>query len=256
MKVYLIYSTNNNDIAARLIADLNRVGVEFIKDTRNPLTKVAIQSRMAEDNAPIYMFVSDDFLKSEDCMEGALQLIQNARFSPRIKPIVLNSRAENEAINLDNASNVIKYMTYWQDEYLRLRRERRDVPSSKDAEFQARMDKIRRISNEIGEFLRALKSLPHMTLEALEENKFKQFFNGLGFDNGEWHRYSALPPLTFVRTRQSEEGEKFMLKTLKATTDAREKEGRARNEVEKERKSASSLSRYFRTLKDLFGSSR
>ena len=42
-KVYLTYSAENQDVVNQIVADLGRVGIEFIQDTRNPISKASMK---------------------------------------------------------------------------------------------------------------------------------------------------------------------------------------------------------------------
>jgi len=189
-RVYLSYCSENKDVVEHFSNDLSRVGVNFVHHVRDAHGADRIENEMADNDAPIFLFVSDNFLKSVGCMEGALKFIDNFKFRPRVKPIVIDgtitdeSTAEVKSVptKFDKVSNVIRYMNHWQDEYLRLRREKRTIPYSEEANFQAKIDKIRRISNEIGEFLRSLRGFSYQDFEAFKQASFSSFFDALGFD--------------------------------------------------------------------------
>ena len=209
-KIYLTYCSENRDVVEHFATDLGRVGIKFVHDTRNAAKRSSLESEMASDDTPIYLFVSDNFLKSVDCMEGALKFIDNFKFRPRIKPIVIDGRQRNAETGIfedvptkfDKVSNVIRYMNYWQDEYLRLRREKRSIPSSEEASFQIKIDRIRRISNEIGEFLRSLRGFNYFEFETLKHNDCKNVFDMLGFEGSAlYNRYKTLPELPFRHSR-------------------------------------------------------
>jgi NADP-dependent 3-hydroxy acid dehydrogenase YdfG/Tfp pilus assembly protein PilF len=136
-------------------------------------------------------------------MEGALKFIDNFKFRPRIKPIVIEGITTDEETGettniptkFDKVSNVIRYMNHWQDEYLRLRREKRTIPYSEEANFQAKIDRIRRISNEIGEFLRSLRGFSYQDFDHLKDSKFGALFDAMGFDGEALkNRYRTLAP--------------------------------------------------------------
>ena len=205
-KIYLTYCSENRDLVEHFAVDLGRVGIEFVYDIRDGGRSATLDEQMAGDNAPIFLFVSDNFLKNIDSMEGALKFIDNFKYRPRIKPIVIDGRIKDEVTGVyedvptkfDKVSNVIRYMNYWQDEYLRLRREKRTIPYSEEASFQIKIDRIRRISNEIGEFLRSLRGFNYMEFEALKSNDYKQVFDLVGFESGAMYaRYKTFPELPF-----------------------------------------------------------
>ena len=207
-KIFLTYCDQNQDIVQHFANDLSRAGLEFVHDSRQPDQKAAMEAQMSNSEAPIYLFVSDNFLKSVDCMEGALKFIDNFKFRPRIRPVVIPGVEINKAAGVieevptkfDKVSNVIRYMNFWQDEYLRLRREKRTIAYHEEAAFQTKIDRIRRISNEIGEFLRSLRGFSYMEYEHLKRDSFKAFFDGLGFEGSALYaRYRVLPELPFRR---------------------------------------------------------
>ena len=74
-RIYLSYCSENRDLVEHFATDLGRAGIEFVHDVRGGERSAALEEQMSEDKAPIFLFVSDNFLKNIDAMEGALKFI-------------------------------------------------------------------------------------------------------------------------------------------------------------------------------------
>lgn len=202
-KVFLSYCIDNEDIAREISADISRVGIEFIHDTRNRNERSQLERQFYSNNAPIFLLVSDNFLKSKTCMGNILELINNPRLKSRIKPVVIDGRyqiAGTEAFEttptkFDKVRDVITYINFWTDEYLSLRAKQNKMSAEEKKAFQSEVDEVQRISNTtIGEFLRAMRATKRYSYDDLKRNHFKLLFDDLGHNGKQLHRsYQALP---------------------------------------------------------------
>ncbi|NJN33056.1 MAG: hypothetical protein HC817_01175 [Saprospiraceae bacterium] len=143
-------------------------------------------AKVRDNTTPVVLLVSDNFLKSESCMQDAHIVLQNLATQKRLIPITTegvyakNGNGEFYTVptSFDRVSNVIQYMNYWQDSYLELRRAR---PSNIDeTSFNERVRVVRTISSEIGELLRFLRAIEYFSSENLEETRFAGLFRILG----------------------------------------------------------------------------
>jgi NADP-dependent 3-hydroxy acid dehydrogenase YdfG/Flp pilus assembly protein TadD len=131
---------------------------------------------------PILLFISDNFLKSAQCMSQSLKLLQERRHD--ILPIIIDGITQDEqtgetvkvTTDFERVSDIIQYINYWQDRYLDLRREKRQIEGLDEDKFNAHLKVMREISSEAGEFLRMLRSLNYLSLAEFSVNHFEQFF--------------------------------------------------------------------------------
>ena len=182
----IAYQSVHADTVRQLEEQLARVGFRFEHLACQQADKTLSQ-RVLESKARVVLLVSDNFLKSANCMEGGLAMLQKLSSESRVFPIVLDGRqqtgeGETETVEtrFERVSDVIQYMNHWQDQYLDLRKQKRSVSAAEEEALNQRLRMVRTISSEIGEFLRHLRVIPHYTLEELEDKGFEQFFRFAG----------------------------------------------------------------------------
>ncbi len=202
MHAFLVYNETNKNIADAIERDLSRLGISFRHDTRLLHERDSEFRNFSElPSAPIVLLISDNFLKSKDCMYEALKLLQTSSLKSRIFPVVTDGKYKNPLGGTDyiptkfeRVSNVIHYMNYWQDQYLDLRKKKHDIDSADEEKFGKELQVVRSISSEIGEFLRILRGSDYVDYKELQSNGFERFFRRSGWSHlaGEYKKLPAL----------------------------------------------------------------
>lgn len=178
----LAYCTDNKNIADTIDQKLSKVGLQFEHIASNTMEEnIGICQQFADHNLPVLLLVSDNFLKSDKCMNQALSTLQKRDL---LYPVVLDGRYFDTDKNVyktvpttfDRVSNVIQYMNFWQEQYLDLRRKKRTVQSDQEESINIKLKITRAISSEVGEFLRNLRELDYWTFENLEATNYASFF--------------------------------------------------------------------------------
>ncbi len=199
---FLSYCTDNSNIANLIDKDLSRAGYDFQHHNWMGDQHGNLLDKMLQSSGKIFLLISDNFLKSQTCMENALSFIQDSRLSSRILPVIIDGRFPDETngsfyyvpTKFDRVSNVIRYMNHWQDEYLELRKQKRDIESEDLDAYNNQVQKIRTISSEIGEFLRHLRVMEYAHFVDFKNNQYKKFFEFAGELNAPKHtQYLSLP---------------------------------------------------------------
>ena len=187
-KIILAYCIENQFVAAKIANVLaSKIDIEkVIFDSDNG---IAVLQKQAQNNSSrVLLLVSDNFLKSENCMNNALHILQDLGNQERLMPIITegvyskdgNSQFFNVPTSFERVSNVIQYMNHWQDKYLELRRIK--PTSDEDFEFSERVRVVRTISSEIGELLRYMRAMEYFTYNQFEDSNFFILFQALGMN--------------------------------------------------------------------------
>ena len=184
MKLILAHCTENQMVAAKIASALNgKATVEkVVFDNTNGMEALR-KATYTSANASVLLLISDNFLKSEKCMNDALLLIQSLGAAQRLITVTTegvyqeNGRPIILPTSFDRVSNVIQYMNYWQDRYLDLRRKK---PAGDETAFNERVRVVRTISSEIGELLRYLRSTEYYSYDQFEDSNFIVLFRVLG----------------------------------------------------------------------------
>ena len=188
-KAYLIYCIDNQNIANNISNDLGRVGIDFIHDTFAPSEHQIIRQQYSNSTAPIFLLVSDNFLKSENCMRNILELVDDTRLRGRIKTVILEGRHRINGTNqyetiptkFERLGDVVNYINYWSVQYQAIRTEMRHATDERKAELEPKLALIQDIStNILGDFMRYLRGTNYVAYNRLENDNFRQLFEEFG----------------------------------------------------------------------------
>ena len=188
-KVILVYSNENVTVANKLKTALSgRTTVEsFEINNKNDLKSVS-NTILNETASQVLLLISDNFLKSEACMNNAMYTVQTLGNQKRLIPITTDGVYRNVGGELtyihtsfDRVSHVIQYMNFWQERYLQIRSQK---TGNNDAENSDKTKLVRSISSEIGELLRYLRTMEYYPYEQFESTKFNFLYRLLEADFG------------------------------------------------------------------------
>lgn len=174
--------TNKSCIIAYQIANFliaNEIE-NYLKKNRIPSKMVAISDNGKEEilvnqlskysSNTILFLISDNFIKSENCLSGFLNYLQTNNGNNIF--VIADGTAITENGNtikihtaFEKIKNVIEYLNFWQNKYL----ENRKLKS--DKAHQIRLDKIKQIAAEVGDVLRFLRSVEHYPFEQIANNE-------------------------------------------------------------------------------------
>ena len=198
--IVLAYCQENRSAALQIEDRLSAGGVRFEHAFGSDnLEDPTLAERLSSTRSPVLLIVSDNFLKSAQCMGQGIELLQKR--SGQILPVVIDGTevdpetGETKATrtNFDRVSDIIKYINYWQDQYLDLRRKKRQIEDLDESLYNVRLKKLRDISSEVGEFLRLLRSMDHVRVEQLAANDYERFFRFID-DTAAWQRFKSAAP--------------------------------------------------------------
>ncbi len=170
----IYYCTDNQDIVNKFTQDFGTVGAKFQLFDANGAN--AIEQATAI-NVPILAFISDNFLKDENCMKDILPTFAELVRNNRIVVLVTTGKTVSEdgsvriiPTQFERVSSVIQYMNYWQDQYLESRRMHNNGALSAE-----RLNGIREISQQIGDFIRSLRDANYHYFENVVAKNYLLF---------------------------------------------------------------------------------
>ena len=181
--IALAYCADNEATVKEIEQQLSSSAYSFHHYSCNRSTNnTFLSDQLLGQSDPILLFVSDNFLKSAQCMSHSLKLLQERRHD--ILPVIIYGVQEDEQsgepvkvpTEFERVSDIIQYINYWQDRYLDLRREKRQIEGLDEEKFNAHLRVMREISSEAGEFLRMLRTMNYLSLPEFSVNHFEQFF--------------------------------------------------------------------------------
>lgn len=176
MKVGIGFHQSDKDLAKEIktaIGTANNLAVEFIQEEVHS----SICKRILEGYDYGVLIFSENYLKSVNCMDGCLDLVN--QLGQKLIPIVAPGTV------LNKVTHIIRYINFWQDQYLELRKGKEDTE-----EYQTYLSTVRTISTEVGEFIRLLRNLKLLNFEEEKKSNFHQVLKLL---NLEMHSSPPLP---------------------------------------------------------------
>lgn len=195
----LAYSSENAQPAAIIEQQLQPAGYAFQHVVNHKdEDRHFLFERLEAVEGKVVVLISDHFLKSTSCMNGALRFFQSN--VNRVLPIVVESTTVDEntgetivaPARFERVSDIIQYINYWQDRYLDVRRQKRHLEGIDEEGFNSHLKVMRDISSEIGEFLRWLRSAEYVHLADLQSSNYERFFRFTGDDDNLWN-FRPLP---------------------------------------------------------------
>jgi NADP-dependent 3-hydroxy acid dehydrogenase YdfG/Flp pilus assembly protein TadD len=186
-QILLAYCADNAPTAFLIDRNLSEADIlleHLVCDSGHP---EVVKHKFSALQVPVLLLVSDNYLKSIQCMDGALAVLLELMRSNRVLPIITdgvkkNPNGTNTVIptSFDRVSNVIQYMNHWQDLYLDMRKTKSSISSEQEAAFDAQLKTTRTISSEIGEFLRHLRNIANLSTKEFTYNNYRAFFEWTG----------------------------------------------------------------------------
>ena len=179
-QLILAYCVENSNIAKEIDKNLSQANYTF-EHVSCPESGDFIGEVLATKSEKIILLISDNFLRSVACMKDGLTWFQTLVSAKRILPVVIDGRNKDNGTwktiptKIGKVSNVIKYMNFWQEEYLELRKNKR-VDAGESTSYNEHLKDVRTISSEVGEFLRHVRSSENFTFNEFSNNHYEAFF--------------------------------------------------------------------------------
>ena len=173
-KIFLSYSHKNKEIADRIDKFFISKNIRLTRDVRDALPYSSLKKFMdtIRDHDYVILLISDEYLKSTNCMYEIIQFIQKRNYIDRTFPIVI----DNEATIFDHSKHS-KYIHYWQMKYKELGDEIKTLQNTGTISLHAELDKINKIQSNIGVFLNKIADLKCSPLDELERSNYKDIIS-------------------------------------------------------------------------------
>ncbi|MCB0548477.1 MAG: hypothetical protein KDD19_12925, partial [Phaeodactylibacter sp.] len=207
--IAIAYCSDNEHVVRQIEQQLSLAGYQFQHYAGTRTTAgVPLADQLLNQPNPILLIVSDNFLKAAQCMNRGLKLLQEKR--NQILPVVIEGVAKDEQkgetikiqTDFERVSDIIQYINFWQDQYLDLRRQKRQMKDFDEDAFNAHLKTMREISSEAGEFLRVLRGMNYLTHQGLVANGYEEFFK-FSNDLEGWNRFKSKAAATLMALEPS-----------------------------------------------------
>ena len=166
MEIFLSYSWHNSKIADSLEILFKTKNITLKRDVRDVDYKQSIKEFMKEVRASDYCLVviSENYLKSINCMYEVTEFIKDENYVDRILPLV---QKDTDIFNILGRN---KYIQFWQDKFKEVESSLSDLNELNRVETINELKKIDNIQRNIGEFLSIISDMNTIVFDS-EINK-------------------------------------------------------------------------------------
>ncbi|MEM8585492.1 MAG: SDR family NAD(P)-dependent oxidoreductase [Bacteroidota bacterium] len=155
----------------------------------------------------VLLLISDAFIRNPNAMLNGMSLLQMGR---QLLPVMLEGPTAGidapDAL-VEPQSRIMQYVGYWQNRYLDLRRQARELSEEAGEDFDKYYRKIREISGQANDTLHQIKDDPwRRSLAELQIDRYRQLFIWLDKDEM-WKSFSETmphPPTGLVEGEQDD----------------------------------------------------
>lgn len=179
----LTYHPANFDEAALVKTYLMKAGYSISYLKSNQFTNVGDFAKAIDTTeAPLILLISDNFLKSADCLYGFFEVFKKIRDSRELVVIVCDGKIEVDndfeqiPTTFKKLSGLIKYLNSWQNQYLDLRTKKRFISEEEREEYEQKLRVTRNISTEVGDFMKSINELGTLDFQELINTNFEAFY--------------------------------------------------------------------------------
>ena len=179
----LTYHPANFDEAGGVNDYLTKAGYKIAHLKSNQFSNIGDFAKAIEkSDSPLILLVSDNFLKSAECLYGFFDVFKQVRDTRELVVIVCEGKAqvnndfEQVPTSFEKLSGLIKYLNNWQNKYLDLRTQKRSIPDEQREEYEQELRVIRNISTEVGDFMKSINELGPLDFPDLANTNFEAFY--------------------------------------------------------------------------------
>lgn len=179
VSLFLSYCWKQKDDAETIFRDLSQAGVRIRKDDHELSYKDSIHDYMGSirTNDFALVLISDDFLRSRNCMNEMMHLYKELDAQKRMLPVLIDGtliyRPKDRAV----------YIKYWENELESLQQEIADVPPYKAISLHEEVRTVTEISMLIDTFLNGIVKEKNIYLSDLQKSGYAELHNKIGVQN-------------------------------------------------------------------------
>lgn len=180
----VLFHQVNYALAASMTRDLVHAGFAFTllcDDDMGPGETLA--DRIRADHRPLLLLVSDNFLRTSNCVHGLLPILKQRDGLPIQIIVLADGMTEPDKTpvptKLDRVGQILQYINHWQDKYLKLRRQQAENPAI-SAEQETELRWTRQVAFEIGDLIEFFRESNTYSWESFCANQYEVFFRKSG----------------------------------------------------------------------------
>ncbi len=182
-QISVAYHPSNQEEALVIQSYLSKAGYELTHLKSSLYSEPGgFSSAILKNTRPGILLISDNFLRSEDCLFSLFEVYKEVKNERDFEVIICNGkigdreRSEEIQTTFKKLSGVIKYLNFWQNKYLEARSKKRNILEKEKEEFGNYLRIIRGISTQVGDFLKTINESNPLEFSELANTNFEGFF--------------------------------------------------------------------------------
>lgn len=176
--IFISYSWQTKDIADKIFNDLQVIGISIIKDNQELNYTDSIPSFMKRIRSCDYtiLLISDNYLKSKNCLYEILELQKEENHWTKVLPIVY------KGTKIYSALDRLHYIQFWEQKIKELESALENIDPINCAEIYSELKLFKDIAYSIDGFLKKISESLHYSPEEIIEKKYEPIISRLGID--------------------------------------------------------------------------
>lgn len=197
-QVHLLYAPEQETLAQTIQNEVRSSYVRWHQNSTAERLEEVLANAGARANSLILVLVSDNFLKSADCMKRLMLFTQEENVATLL-PVLVDGRrldvagqVEDYATHIATIQDTIFYRDFWYDEWIRLRKLGNSATEEELRELEYSKNFAKKMQPMMNTILRHLNNARPQTLAFLQADDYEYLFSKLGLDalNTAERRYS------------------------------------------------------------------
>lgn len=156
ISIFISYSWNDREFVDDIDIKLQSYGYKIERDVRDAEYAQNIKEFMKRIRKTDYSIIilSDNFLKSENCMREIFEFIKDENFKDRIIPVILES-----AKDIWGASKGIQYTIYWKEKEYKFKEELKRIDEESKGGYIEDLKHISSVKDSIGDIIKIFRDM-------------------------------------------------------------------------------------------------
>lgn len=181
VSIFISYSWSDKKIADEIESDLSQFQLNLVRDVRDIEYKSSITSFMEKirDTDFAILLVSEDYLKSKNCLKEVIHLLKEKEYKHKILPIIIDDPS------IYDAEGRVLYTRYWLEEKNKLEELINSLPATAIIDEIQELKALENISSNINEFLSYISDIKNVTFSELKNESYKSLIESIGGINVE-----------------------------------------------------------------------
>jgi tetratricopeptide (TPR) repeat protein len=176
IKIFISYSWSNMDVADEIEKDLSQLQLELVRDVRDLKYRASISEFMEKirDSDYAILLISDEYLKSKNCMKEVLHLLKDKNYEDKILPVIVGE------LSVYDTFGRLEYSKFWQGKQEEMERSIVGLAPSSILNEIVELKSIERIASDINEFLAYISDINNIKFTDLKKEGYKSLLEAIG----------------------------------------------------------------------------